>query len=364
MNEAHQNFWQVLHKPIIGLSPMDGVSDFPFRFIQKKYGNPTIVYTEFSSVEGMTHGSTAFLKEFMYEPAQGPVVAQIFGTDPKAFYEAAIVICELGFDGVDINMGCPAKNVAHRGAGAGLIKTPELAQEIIKSVKHAVTDWANGKTLDEGAPSLKKKITNEVKLRHEDLPENRKQRRLLPVSVKTRKGYDRNQIDEWIPNLLAVEPAAIAVHGRTLTQHYGGSADWGAIADAAKLVHEYNASHNTNIIILGNGDIASLDDAYAKIAQHGVDGVLIGRSTFGNPFVFQGKDEPTAQELAPIALEHSHLFEDAFRTQEKYNFLPMRKHLGWYIRGVPNATQIRIELFQANSASEVEEILARHNLLT
>lgn len=357
VNNTTANFWQTLEKPIIGLSPMDGVTDFSFRFIQKKYGNPAVVYTEFSSVEGITHGSTAFLKEFLYDPNQGPVVAQIFGTDPTAFYEATIMICELGFDGVDINMGCPAKNVAHRGAGAGLIKTPKLAQQIIKSVQQATQDWANGMTLKKGAPSLKKVIRDEVARRHEALPALRQLRRLLPVSVKTRKGYDHDQVDEWIPTLLATKPAAIALHGRTLTQHYGGAADWEAIGRAATL------AHNTNTLLLGNGDVQSIEDATTKIANYGVDGILIGRATFGNPFIFTGNTNPNAEQLAPIAIEHAQHFEKHFSPLEKYNFLPMRKHLGWYIRGVENAVQIRTELFQTHSAQEVTKILAHHNLV-
>ncbi len=357
MSDTAKNFWQNLNNPIIGLSPMDGVTDHSYRFIQKKYGNPSVMYTEFSSVEGITHGSSTFLKEFLYDQEQGPIVAQIFGTDVKAFYEAAIVVCELGFDGIDINMGCPAKNVAHRGAGAGLIKTPKLAQKIIQSVKQAATDWSNGKLLKGGSPSLKKRMADEIKRRHDALPSYRQERRLLPVSVKTRIGYDHEQVAEWIPNLLAMQPAAIALHGRTLTQHYGGSANWDAIAHAASL------AKNSGTLILGNGDVQSLTDANEKITAYGVDGILIGRATFGNPFIFKGNSEPTAQDLAPIAIEHAEHFEKHFSTFEKYNFMPMRKHLGWYIRGVENATQIRTELFQSTSASAVNEILTRHNLI-
>ncbi len=357
MSDTNKYFWQSLNKPIIGLSPMDGVTDYSYRFIQKKYGDPSVLYTEFSSVEGITHDSSTFLKEFLYDPEQGPIVAQIFGTDVDAFYQAAIVVCELGFDGIDINMGCPAKNVAHRGAGAGLIKTPELARQIIASVKQAAADWSNGKSLKAGAPTLKKRLTDEIKRRHDTLPASRQQRRLLPVSVKTRIGYDHEQVAEWIPNLLEMQPATIALHGRTLTQHYGGSANWDAIAKAAAL------AKNSGTLILGNGDVHSLTDANEKIAKFGVDGVLIGRATFGNPFIFKGHSEPTVQDLAPIAIEHAEHFEKHFSTYEKYNFMPMRKHLGWYIRGVENASQIRTELFQSSSASEVKDILTRHKLI-
>ena len=112
------NFWQTLELPIIGLSPMDGVTDQPFRHIQKKYGNPPVVYTEFTSTEGVCHGAEQLLSDFLYDETQRPIIAQIYGTTPEFFRQTTILLCELGFDGIDINMGCPAKNVAHSGAGA------------------------------------------------------------------------------------------------------------------------------------------------------------------------------------------------------------------------------------------------------
>ena len=138
------SFWDTLATPIIGLSPMDGLTDHPFRHIQKKYGNPTIMYTEFTSVEGVCHGATQLLKDFLFDETQRPLIAQIYGTTPSYFRQTAILLCQLGFDGIDINMGCPVKNVAHSGAGAALIKTPRLAQEIIAATKQGVINWQNG----------------------------------------------------------------------------------------------------------------------------------------------------------------------------------------------------------------------------
>ena len=128
-------FWDTLQRPIIGLSPMNGVTDHAFRHIQKRHGNPMLLFTEFTSVDGICAGASALLKDFLYDESQRPIVAQIYGRIPGNFYQTAILLCQLGFDGIDINMGCPAKSVANSGAGAGLIRTPKLAQEIVRATK-------------------------------------------------------------------------------------------------------------------------------------------------------------------------------------------------------------------------------------
>lgn len=348
-------FWSKLAKPIIGLSPMDGVTDHPYRAIHKKYGNPAVMYTEFTSVEGVCHGADRLLIDFLYNETQRPIVAQVYGTTPQFFRETAVVLCQLGFDGIDINMGCPAKNVAHSGAGAALIKTPKLAQEIIRATKDGVQDWLNGMNASD-CEHISESIAKEVKARHEALPEEYQARKVIPVSVKTRVGYDQPVINEWIPNLLEMEPTTIALHGRTLTQHYSGLASWEAIAEAAKLVHQ------TKTLILGNGDVQSLDDAYSKISDYGVDGVLLGRATFGNPFIYL-QNESDKKNIFSVALEHAYVYENSHMGNERYNFMPMRKHLGWYVKSIPNASQIRIELFKANSADEVKTIFEKFELV-
>jgi tRNA-dihydrouridine synthase B len=334
---------------------MDGVSDHPFRHIQKKYGQPALVYTEFTSVEGLCHGATRLLKDFLFDETQRPIIGQIYGSTPAYFYQAAIILCELGFDGVDINMGCPAKNVAHSGAGAALIKTPKLAQEIIAAVQAGIKDWTNGKTIQD-CPDVIPNIQQAIKIRHAELPTAYQTPRVIPVSVKTRVGYDQPVINEWIPTLLEMNPAAIALHGRTLKQQYGGLANWEIIGQAAELIHK------TETKILGNGDIHTHAEALDRISTYQLDGVLIGRGSMGNPFIFQTQIPPHTQ-LFKIALEHAHLFETTFKDDEKYNFMPMRKHLGWYVKDIPNAAQIRIELFKTNSAQEVEQVFSNHHLI-
>lgn len=349
---APTSFWQELPRPIMGVSPMDGITDFPFRQITKKYGNPAVVYTEFTSVEGLCHGADQLLKDFLFDVSQRPVIGQIYGTTPDFFRQAAIVLCQLGFDGIDINMGCPAKNVAHSGAGAALIQTPQLAQEIIRATQLGIKQWQEGITV-ENCPDITEAIAIKVNQRSSKLPSHYQDRtRMIPVSVKTRVGYHQPVIQEWIPTLVETEVAAIALHGRTLKQQYGGLASWELIGQAAELVK------NTGTLLLGNGDVKSLEDARQKITAYGTDGVLMGRAAMGNPFVFKESDQqPDHLTLFKVALEHAQLYEQTFGTDEKYNFLPMRKHLGWYVHDIPNASQIRLAIYRCNSSQEFVEVM-------
>ena len=162
---------------------------------------------------------------------------------------------------------------------------------------------------------------------------------------------------EWIQHLLEVDPVAIAIHGRTLRQGYGGEADWSEIG------HAVETARGSGIMIFGNGDVQNRQQALEKVKQYGVDGVLIGRGTFGNPWVFKD-EEVDITTKAQVTLEHSRYFEELFKDRENYRFLPMRKHLGWYIRSVDNAAEIRRELMQTESAAEVEKILKKYQLLT
>ena len=350
-------FWHELKRPIIGLSPMDGVTDHPYRHIQKKYGRPDVIYTELATVEGFCRGVEKVLDDFLYDEAQRPIIAQIYGTTPQFFRESAVALCQMGFDGIDINMGCPAKSVAHSGAGAALILTPKLAQQILKATKAGVKDWQNGKTVRDCA-HITKELAKKIEQRYKKLPKQYQQHdRPVPVTVKTRVGFDVTVIQDWIKTLLEVEPVAIAIHGRTLQQGYGGMADWEEIG---KAVHTAKGS---NTMIFGNGDVHNRRMALDKVKQYGVDGVLIGRGTFGNPWAFLDQ-EVDIQTSAAVAVEHSQFFEDTFGKRENYRFLPMRKHLGWYIRGIPNATVIRVELVRSESAAQVAEILKKHQLIS
>jgi len=351
LENTNTSFWKTLSLPILGLSPMDGVTDFPHRYITKKYGNPAVVYTEFTSVEGVCHGAEQLMRDFLYDETQRPVIGQIYGTTPDFFRQNAILLCQMGFDGVDINMGCPAKNVAHSGAGAALIKTPKLAQEIIRQTQLGVEQWKNGASAKDCA-DITQGIAKEVEAREAMLPEKyRNRNRVVPVSVKTRVGYDTPVIQEWIPTLLEMEIDALALHGRTLKQQYGGLASWELIGEAAALTKA------AGVTLLGNGDVKTLADAHEKISTYGTDGVLIGRATMGNPFIFKSDELPAHEELFRIAFEHAALFEKTYQHNEKYNFLPMRKHLGWYVHDIPNASLIRQAIYRCNNSAEFAEVM-------
>ncbi len=338
-------FWATVPRPIIGLAPMDGVTDASFRHMACKYGKPSVVFTEFTNVEGLAHGATTMLKAFWYEEAERPVVAQIFGVEVEAFYEATVMLASLGFDGVDVNMGCPVNKVAKQGSGAGLIQTPDLAKKIIRTCQKAAKDWANGISLEEAG--VHPEIIREC-ARRADLPAS--PRRLLPISVKTRIGYSAPVTETWIKHLLETKPAAITLHGRTLKQLYSGQADWEEIAKAAALVGP------TQTVFLGNGDLKTMAEARAKIAEiKGLDGVLIGRATFGNPWFFSDHS-PTAAELISAIIEHSHYLQTQFPDQ---HFDTLRKHLAWYCHSFPGARALRGQLMMAKNAEEVEGLLKR-----
>jgi nifR3 family TIM-barrel protein len=291
-----------------------------------KYGHPDFLITEFVSVDALHHATgerrERLLKTFKraqdVAPLQNPPkeIAQIFGHTPEYFKEAARLIESLGFDGIDINMGCPMHKVEDQGSGAGLIRTPELAKEIVLAVKSA---------------------TN------------------LPVSVKTRIGVDRDIAEEWMEHLMEVKPTHIALHGRTLRQLYSGSADWEAIGRAAKIVHKHGG------IIFGNGDVESMADANEKAAKYNVDGILIGRAAEGNPGVFVGI-YPTPRQRLDWMVEHAKVFESIFKPEVVKEgdyrwFMPMRKHLAWYCKGFEGAVEMRSRLMTTNSLDEVNKVL-------
>ena len=310
---------------IFALAPMDGVTDLPFRLITKKYGRPDLMFTEFLNVEGW-HFAPQKLEHILQAqlPLETPLIAQIYGLKPEFFYQAAEEICARGFAGIDLNFGCPAKTVISHGAGGGLIQNPSLAKEIFVATQTAVNDYAQ---------------------KHHTP--------VLPVSIKTRIGYHSDQTDDWFPFLLELQPACLSVHGRTLKQGYNGQADWLAIAKAVF----WRVKISPKTTIFGNGDLKSRAQALEAIKQSGVDGVLLGRSAIGNPWVFTDY-QPTIKEKAQVALEHAQLFEKIWQKKEKYHFLPMRKYLAAYISDFPQAKKLRIALMQTQNAKEVAEVLA------
>lgn len=357
------------NSPVIALSPMDGVSDFSFREITKKYGNPDIIYTEFVNVMGLCIAGFNTLKEFDYSESQRPIIAQIYGNNPEYFYHAAKIVVALGFDGVDINMGCPAKTVTQHGSGAALINKPELAKEIIESVKNGVRDFVNNgkltglneKTLKAVNIKIKENIKalNDLKISDNKLSNgqinlysqsngSKFQSVLIPISIKTRIGYDKPVTSEWISTLDSTNPSWIAVHGRTLKQMYGGFVDKDELKKAVE---------STSSAVLINGDIRDRNEALKIIKETNAFGALIGRASFGNPWVFKNmlEEEVTIDEKIRVMLEHTKIFVK--HNPDPKAFFQMRKHFGWYMKGFDGAKDLRDKLFRATSIDEVKNIL-------
>ncbi len=363
LTEPILNFWKQIPKPMIALSPMDGVTDPCFRRIVATHGKPDLIVTEFTSVEGLLRGAASELGGLIFDEIERPIIAQIYGANPDSFFHIAQLVCELGFDGIDINMGCPAKAVSSRGCGAGLINDPPRAKGIIQATREGIEAWMAGVSLDLAPfhPIIASWLAGRKEAGQRALPE----RLPLPISVKTRLGVDRVVIKEWVGHLLEEKPAAISIHGRTLNQGYRGGADWKAIAEAASV------ARGSGTLILGNGDIRSLNEAAQRIRESEVDGVLIGRAALGNPWIFRNKTafrdlflEQTpsslSEEIIPcvehlrVALEHARLFE---QTRGLPRFAEMRKHLGWYCKGFPGASRLREQLVRVRNVKEVETLL-------
>jgi tRNA-dihydrouridine synthase len=362
------SFWHNIPKPIIGLSPMDGVTDASFRLMVAKHGGPDITVTEFVNVDALIHAPHTLLRDFSYAEIERPIIAQIYGHHPALFYHAAHVVCEMGFDGLDINMGCPAKNVAAAGSGAALIRTPDLARAIIKAARQGIQDWCAGQTL--GDLKLSANLIEGVKIsnEHHSRASAPIERRPIPLSIKTRIGYDEIVVEEWIQTLLAEKPAAIAIHGRTLKQGYKGDADWDAIARAV------DVAKSSDVLILGNGDLRDMSDVYRRVLQSGVAGVLLGRAAQGNPWIFRAKDSlkrallcgdarpmPShpidLDERFRVIVEHAQHFEAYVQVR---TFVGMRKHLIWYCRDFHGAAELRTKMARVNNVAQVIECLREY----
>lgn len=327
---------------------MDGVTDFACRAMAARYGRPHVMFTEFTTTVGMFCAPENVLRDFEYSEAERPIVAQVYGNNPDDFYRAAHVVAELGFDGLDINMGCPAKQVTQKNCGAALIRVPELALAIVRATRSGLQDWANGQTLESlKVPEKVIAVVERMNKRRSGIarPESR---RLIPYSIKTRVGFDSVVIESWAETLLSEAPAALSIHGRTLKQMYKGAARWEAIAAAARV------ARGSGTLVLGNGDLNSLDEARARIEETGVDGVLIGRASMGNPWVFAGR-HATMSERISVAIEHARYFVEGRGERE---FRSVRKHMVGYLREFPSAAQTRVKALNAPNLEELSRLLS------
>ncbi len=314
------NFWLKLQRPFVVLAPMEEVTDFVFREMFLTLPRPDVFFTEFTSVDGIVfdkHERTR--QKLKFSEGQRPIVAQIWGNNPENFFKASKTVSQMWFDGVDINMGCPERQVIKRGCGAGLIENKTLAIEIIQAVC-------------EGSGNL-------------------------PVSVKTRIGIGKVVTEEWIGFLLSQKLAALIVHGRTAKQMSAVPADWREIQKAVELKN--TLSQET--VVVGNGDINNYPEALNAHKKYGVDGVMIGRGIFSNPWAF----EKTAvgavhlkDEYLKVLVTHLQLFERTWGKTK--NFHIMKKFFKMYVRNFDGANKVRQELMECNSVSEAEELLKQN----
>lgn len=325
---------------IIGLSPMDGYTDEPFRLVVTKISKPDVIFTEFVSAEGLSRGGVKLYDTLLYSPTEHPIVGQLFGKDPESFYKSAVVLCHLGFDGIDINMGCPAKTVTQHGSGAALIGKPELASEIIKSVQSGVDDWFN-KKVSINDLNLNKKTIEVIK---RNLKYSGKTIICHPtISIKTRIGVEKPVTPGWISHLLKHNLDFITLHGRTLKQGYSGVADWEEIKKAVDI------AKGSNTLIWGNGDIQSRQQGIEYCQKYGVTGVLIGREALGNPWAFCDK-VPDIREKFQTMVLHANLFQQIFPHRL---FDGLRKNFLLYTSGHPHAKHLRAKLVRLNSLPEL-----------
>lgn len=316
------NFWRGLSKPFFVLAPMEDVTDFVFREIVAEIARPDVFFTEFTSADGLiSNGYEATVQRLKYSENQRPIVAQIWGTNPESLYKAAKLVTELKFDGIDINMGCPADTVVKRGAGAALIKNHNLTKEIIDAVKNG----ANG----------------------------------LPVSIKTRIGFDRIVTGRWISFLLEQKIDALTVHGRIALQMSREEANWKEISHAVLIRNVVSPE----TILIGNGDITSYSQALEAHKEYGIDGVMIGRGIFHNPWVFEKTQEVNLRDKKDrieLLMKHLKLFIKTWGDGK--NFEVMKKFFKIYIKDFDGANQLRQSLMETKNISQVEKLLRNENI--
>lgn len=327
---------------IVGLSPMDGYTDEPFRLVQTKIAKPDVLFTEFVSAEGLSRGGAKLYDTLLYSGDEHPIIGQLFGKDPECFYKSAVIMCHLGFDGVDINLGCPAKTVTQHGSGAALIGNPALATDLILAAKAGINDWFDQKIsvtdLKLNQKTLKVIIQN---LQYSNFKPFIKVK--PTISVKTRIGINESVVESWIPKLLKLDLDFISLHGRTLKQGYAGNASWSEIKKAVDI------AKGSNTLIWGNGDITSRRQGIEFCRQYGVSGVLIGRAALGNPWIFNNKSAGIKEKFNTMVM-HAHNFEKIFPCR---SFDSLRKNFLLYTLGHPNAKKLRSRIVRLNTIQEL-----------
>lgn len=326
------NFWSNAQTPFYALAPMEDVTDTVFRQVVMSVSNPrwlNVLFTEFTNVDGLLNdnGSESVRQRLvvseserlMLKQNQTKLVAQIWGNDPEKFYRAAQFITKnYAFDGIDINMGCPVKKVVKKATCSGLIQYPELAKKIVEAAQLATH---------------------------------------LPISVKTRIGFNRVQTEEWISELLKMQPAAITIHGRTQKQMSNGKADWAEIAKAVELRNQLSPDTR----ILGNGDVTAAQVGHELLKKHQLDGFMVGRGIFNNPWMFSGKKSGTSvKERLNLMNSHVEWFEKEWGDSKNYHIL--KRFFKIYIQEFEGAANLRAELMETNSYEAFYTLLSTLDL--
>ncbi len=341
-------FWKRLSEaarakgePLCVLAPMANVTDAAFRRIIAEQsahvradgtkGGPDAMWTEFVSADGLAlaseKGREALMRDLVFSEKERPIVAQFFTSNPENMEKAAALAAKLGFDGIDINMGCPDRSIEKQGAGAGHIKNPPRAREIIQAAKR-------GATRPDGTS--------------------------IPVSVKTRIGYSKDESETWFPEILAEEPAVLTVHCRTRKEMSDVPARWEHVKRAVEIRDEFQKGipEGSRTLVFGNGDVLDIEDARKKAKETGADGVMLGRAIFGNPWLFDPSrrlaDIPKEEKLAVLA-EHAALFEELLGDIK--NFAIMKKHFKAYVSGWDGAKELRARLMDAENAADTGRII-------
>ncbi|NHA35457.1 tRNA-dihydrouridine synthase [Staphylococcus schleiferi] len=311
-----ENFWRELPRPFFILAPMEDVTDIVFRHVVSEAARPDVFFTEFTNTASFCHpeGIHSVRGRLTFSEDEQPMVAHIWGDQPEQFREMSIGLAEMGFKGIDLNMGCPVANVAQKGKGSGLILRPEVAAEIIQATK------AGG----------------------------------LPVSVKTRLGY--YEIDEWkdwLKHVLKQDIANLSIHLRTRKEMSKVDAHWELI-EAIKNLRDEIAP---DTLLTINGDIPDRQTGLELVEKYGVDGIMIGRGVFHNPFAFEKESrEHTSKELLDLLRLHLSLFQK-YNKDEDRQFKSLRRFFKIYVRDIKGASQLRHQLMNTESIAEARELL-------
>jgi nifR3 family TIM-barrel protein len=315
-------FWNHLPKPFFVLAPMADVTDPAYRRLISEYQTPDVTWTEFVSADGLYHTrergilqdiDNPLMRDLQFSAGEHPIVAQLFSSNPDMMAYGAALVRDLGFDGVDINMGCPDSSIERQGCGAGMIRQPDVAVEVLRAAKTAG----------------------------------------IPVSVKTRIGYTHEDIQGWIGRILKEEPAALTVHLRTRKEMSKVPAHWDLMPQIVALRNELSPA----TLIIGNGDVKDMSDAREKATQYGCDGIMLGRAVFGTPWLFTGR---TAQEVPPQerieALQKLTQYFGELRPAKSVHIL--KKHVKAFIAGWDGATELRKQLMDAYTLDDFSSILS------